>query len=329
MRFGTALPCITPIGTPKWSNSQVVDGIEAVAKRADDLGYDWVTCCDHPVIPAESASFMGTRWFDPIATLGYAAGITTRVKLLTSVIILPYRSPFDIAKSMGTIDSLSGGRVIFGVGVGHLQREFEALKANYAERGAVTDEYIQVIKALWSTDVASYHGKYWDFTDMMVAPRPAQQPHPPFWVGGNTKLAVRRSALLGEAWYPFSITPEEYRVKADYAREVAAKAGRKTPLEMVAPLAPVEPAAVAPPTGPAAAPAYKAKPGEKVPYYVKASGTPVASPSLTTADQVCESIRRYRDAGATAVNVHFRYRELSPLLEALEWFAREVVPQFP
>ncbi|MBI3744622.1 MAG: TIGR03619 family F420-dependent LLM class oxidoreductase, partial [Chloroflexi bacterium] len=239
IKFGTSLPCIHPIATPKWGVEAVVDCVEAVAKKADALGYEWVTCCDHAVIPEETASHMGTRWFDPIATLGFAGGMTKRVKLLTSVIVVPYRSPFNIAKSLGTLDSLTNGRVIFGAGVGHLEREFRTLGANYEERGAVTDEYIEIIKALWSEDSATYHGKYWDFDGMMIAPRPVQRPHPPVWVGGNGKLAVRRAVLHGQGWHPFMVTLAEYRDNVKYAKELAAKVGRKEPLEFVAGVGPI------------------------------------------------------------------------------------------
>ncbi len=112
-------PCVSPMGTPPWPDAEVVTSVEAVARKAGDLGYEWVTCCDHAVVPQQSAEVMGTRWFDPVATLGFVAGMTSRVKLLSSVFVLPYRSPFDLAKSMGSLDSLSNGRVILGVGVGH------------------------------------------------------------------------------------------------------------------------------------------------------------------------------------------------------------------
>src|SRR5947209_6944625 len=112
VKFGLGLPSVHPIGTPAWDDARVVEGIVEVAKAADRLGYAFVTCCDHPVIPRAASQFMGERWFDVIATLGFAAGHTERVQLLTSVVILPYRTPFDIAKSMATLDSLSNGRLI-------------------------------------------------------------------------------------------------------------------------------------------------------------------------------------------------------------------------
>lgn len=302
MRFGLGLPCIHPMGTPPWSDDQVVAGVEAVAKRADALGYDLVSCCDHSVIPIERGGEMGARWYDALATLSYVAGMTTRLRVLTSVLILPYRTPFDVAKAYGTLDTLSGGRLILGVGIGHLVREFEAMKANYRERAALTDEYIRILKALWSKDSAGFKGKFWSFDPVMISPRPAQQPHPPIWVGGNSKAAARRAALYGEGWHPFSITPAEYRENAEAAREVIAKTGRTAPLVMNAPVGPVAPAAVH----------KRALEG-----------------ALTNAEETCAKIQEFVEAGATNIYVNFRYRELAPLLETMDWFAKEVMPKYP
>ena len=324
VKFGMSLPCVMPVATPPWPDDKVVDGIEAVAKKADQLGFEYVACCDHPVIPKEAAKPMGTRWFDPIATLGFAAGITTRVKLLTSVVVLPYRTPFDIAKSMATLDSLSGGRLIFGVGVGHLQREFEALGANFAERGAVTDEYIEIIKALWTNDAATYHGKYWDFEGMMVSPRPVAEPHPPVWVGGNAKAAVRRAILHAEGWHPMQMAPEEYKGMIAYARKVMKESGRTKPMEFNSRIDGIDPGAVSgakPVSGPST------MSGKEAPYYARAASGPRTAPSITTAEALIARIHEYRDAGATMVNIGFRYTELAPLLESMDWLAQEVMPK--
>ncbi len=301
MKFGLGLPCIHPMGTPPWTDDQVVAGVEAVAKKADALGYDLLSCCDHSVIPAERNPDMGHRWFDALATLSYVAGMTRRVRVLTSVLVLPYRSPFDVAKAYGTLDTLSGGRLILGVGIGHLVREFEALKANYAERAAVTDEYIQILKALWSKDAAGFTGKYWSFDPVMISPRPSQQPHPPIWVGGNSRAAAKRAALYGEGWHPFSITPEEYRDRIAAVNEVIARTRRTAPLVRNAPVGVIAPAAV-----------HKSPlPG-----------------ALATAEQTCAKIQEYLDAGATNIYANFRYRELSHLLESMDWFAKEVMPRY-
>ncbi|MBM4406493.1 MAG: TIGR03619 family F420-dependent LLM class oxidoreductase [Chloroflexi bacterium] len=301
VRFGLGLPCIHPMGTPLWTDEQVVAGVEAVAKKADALGYDLVSCCDHAVIPAERNPDMGHRWFDALATLSYVAGMTSRVRVLTSVLILPYRSPFDVAKAYGTLDALSNGRLTLGVGIGHLVREFETLKANYTERAAVTDEYIQIIKALWSKDAAGYSGKYWTFEPMMISPRPVQQPHPPVWVGGNSTAAAARAARYGEGWHPFSITPGEYRDCTAVIRKVSAETKRQQPLTCNAPVGSIAPAAVH----------KSAIPG-----------------TLTSAEETCAKIQEYLDAGATNIYANFRYRELSHLLESMDWFAKEVMPKY-
>jgi alkanesulfonate monooxygenase SsuD/methylene tetrahydromethanopterin reductase-like flavin-dependent oxidoreductase (luciferase family) len=164
---------------------------------------------------------------------------------------------------------------------------------------------------------------------MMTAPRPVARPHPPVWVGGNGKLAVRRSVRFAEGWHPFMVRPAEFKQMTAYARELAAQTGRSAPWDATAPVGPVEPAAVSKSAGPGKAATFQKRADEKDPYYVKATTAPVVAQSLSTADQVCEQVRRYLDAGATAINVGFRYEELPPLLEAMEWFMKEVAPEFP
>ena len=327
MKFGVALPGIMPMTASGWSDVQVVEGIAAVAQKADALGLEYVSCCDHPVIPREHAGTIGTRWFDPVATLGFVAGMTRRVRLLTSVVVLPYRTPFEMAKALGTLDSISGGRIIFGVGVGHLEREFEVLGANYAERGPVSDEYIQIIKALWTSDSASFHGKYWDFENVVVSPRPVADPHPPVWVGGNAKASVRRAVLYAEGWHPMQLSIEEYRVLTDYAGRLIEETGRTAPMTFTARIEAISPGGIAA----SSEPPPEAEPerlGDDVPYHVRVSRGARTAVPLATAGEVCERVRGYAEAGATMMNLGFRFDELPPLLEAMEWAAEEVLPEF-
>ena len=290
MKFGLSLPCVQPIGSPPWTDEAVVDGIEAVALKADALGYDHVTCCDHAVVPKSYAPTMGVRWFDALSTLSFVGGITSRVRLLTSVMVLPYRSPHDVAKAFGTLDALTDGRVILGVGVGHLKPEFRTLQANYEERGAVTDEYMEIVRALWSRDAATYHGKFWSFDELMIAPTPAKGP-PPMWVGGNGRLAAERAGRLGDGWHPYNVTPEAFETGVDQAKEAAVRAGR-------------EPSALA-------------------------FNAPVGSvDSSAPAEEACRRIEQWRDAGATSAYVGMRHEELSHVLEAMDWLAAEVMPEF-
>jgi probable F420-dependent oxidoreductase len=243
---------------------------------------------------------MGAAWYEPAVTLGFVAGITQRIRLLSHVLILPYHNPLSVAKQYATLDQLSGGRVILGVGSGHLKPEFGALGASFDERGAVTDEYIRIIKTLWTNESASYEGRYFQFRDMHLAPRPMQQPHPPFWVGGNSRRAARRAAELGDGWVPFDVTPDEVRDRLDYVQSTLE--GRDGPLDVVVPASPIELTA-------------KAVDG----------GRAVFSGSQ---GQIIQDIRVFEAAGVTGMTVGFRSESLDEQLEKLEAFALEVMPAF-
>ena len=194
------------------------ENVMAVAIQAEAAGYAIIGVSDHLVMPAE----IGTPYaytsdgihpaaqagecFDVIATLAFLAGCTTRIKLLTSVAVVPHRPAVLTAKLLQTADILSNGRVIAGVGAGWQREEFDALGTPpFDERGAVTDEYIQAWKALWTQDRPSFHGKYSNFENIMFEPKPVSKPHPPIWVGGEIGPSLRRVAQLGDAWYPGSV----------------------------------------------------------------------------------------------------------------------------
>src|SRR5439155_1692427 len=193
-------------------------GKDAVAREAERAGFAWVSCSDHVAVPTSRAAAMGAVWYDAGSTLAFVAGATTRIELLSHVLVLPYRHPLVVAKQYGTLDRLSGGRVILGVGSGHLKPEFAALGADYDQRGRVTDEYIHAIGAAWEADVARFDGQTVAFRDVMVAPRPIQQPRPPIWVGGNSRAAVRRAARHAHGWIPWQLAPDDFAAAVAFAR---------------------------------------------------------------------------------------------------------------
>lgn len=168
----------------------------------EGLGYHSILSSDHVAITPDVALPYPAPLYEPISTLGWLAGVTEKVEIGTTVLIVPYRNPLETARSLANIDQLSGGRLILGVGVGWAQEEFAALKVPFRERGAITDEYLAAIKKLWTEDKASYEGKYVSFKDVSTAPRPIRQPHPPIWVGGSSDAALRRAIRLGDAWHP-------------------------------------------------------------------------------------------------------------------------------
>jgi probable F420-dependent oxidoreductase len=167
--------------------------IAAVARAADRSGFFYIAVCDHVAIPEDISARMGATWYDTVATLSWLAAQTTSTRLLSSVFNLSYRHPLATAKSFATLDLLSKGRVIIGVGAGHLEPEFAALGADFASRGQVADRALQVL------DVALRDGSV---DGMEVAPRAVQQPRPPIWVGGSAPAAVRRAARLADGWLP-------------------------------------------------------------------------------------------------------------------------------
>jgi probable F420-dependent oxidoreductase len=167
---------------------------------------------DHICVTPDVYSRYPDPFYEPMSTLGWLAGITTKIEIGTTVIILPYRSPLETAKICANVDQLSGGRLILGVGIGWAQQEFQALRVPFEHRGAITNEYLEAIKLLWTQDVASYEGRFVSFQDVHTAPRPVQTPHPPIWIGGPSDAALRRAVRYGDAWHPI-------RIRADWLRD--------------------------------------------------------------------------------------------------------------
>ena len=184
-----------------------------VARLAEDLGYHSVFVADHVMMPRTLASkYPYSRdgdfpydpdqdWLDPLVALGYLAGRTTRIRIGTSVTVLPMRHPIITAKQIATADHLSGGRVIFGVGVGWMAEEFRLLGASFADRGHRMDEYLALVKTLWTEKNPTFAGRYFQVSDCAITPKPVQKPHVPVWVGGDSPAALRRAAWLGDGWH--------------------------------------------------------------------------------------------------------------------------------
>jgi probable F420-dependent oxidoreductase len=169
---------------------------------AESVGYHFMMLGDHVTITADVQGRYPAPFYEPFTTLSWLAGLTRRVELGFTVIVVPYRHPLETARMAATLDRISGGRLIFGVGVGWARQEFEVLGLPFDKRGAMTDDYLGALKAAWTQDVASYHGRFVSFKDIYTAPRPLQRPHPPIWVGGSSDAALRRAVRHGDAWHP-------------------------------------------------------------------------------------------------------------------------------
>ena len=240
MQFGFSAPFRGPLATPA--------NLRTIAERAEALGYGVLSVSDHLIVPAkvapnypysDSGEFAWTAdgttdCMEQFTLLAWLAAVTSRIRLLTSVIVVPHRNPIFMAKSLATTDVLSEGRVTVGIGAGWMREEFEALNLpSFDARGRVTDEYVAVMKLLWSEPQASYDGEFFRFADVSADPKPEQRPYPPIWVGGESLPALRRTVALADGWYPFGTNPkfpmatvDAFVARRDRLFRLAEEAGR-------------------------------------------------------------------------------------------------------
>ena len=200
------------------------------ATLSEALGYHIIMTSDHIAITPDVQSRYPAPFYEPLSLLGWLAGVTTKIEIGTTVIIVPYRNPLELAKATANVDQLSDGRFILGVGIGWAQEEFHVLNAAYKSRGAVTNEYLAAVKLLWTQDVASYNGKFISFDDVHTAPRPIQTPHPPIWVGGPSDAAMRRTVRYGDAWHPIRIQMDWFKnTGIPRLKEISDEEGKSVP----------------------------------------------------------------------------------------------------
>jgi probable F420-dependent oxidoreductase len=212
VRLAVATPVVTlvPGAHARWEENGTIDDVARVAEAADRLGYHHLTCSEHIGVPAREAPRRGARYWDPLATFGYLAARTERILLATNVLVLGYHHPLEIAKRYGTLDVVSGGRLILGVGVGSLREEFDLLGAEFADRGARADDAIRALRTSMSQPEPAHHGEHLAFGGLVVDPC-AMQEHVPIWVGGRTLRSLRRAVTLADGWCPFAVSPEQVR----------------------------------------------------------------------------------------------------------------------
>jgi probable F420-dependent oxidoreductase len=210
VRLGIATPIVVrvPGRHAEWEREAGIAELTEIATAGDRLGYHHIGCSEHVAIPAALEAARGTTYWDPLATLGYLAAHTQRLRLLTNVLVLGYHHPLDIAKRYGTLDVVSGGRLIIGVGVGSLREEFELLGAPFDDRGARADDALAALRACLSQRDVSYDGTYYRYRDFVVDPC-AMQARVPLWVGGRTRRSLRRALTLADGWVPFALTLDD------------------------------------------------------------------------------------------------------------------------
>lgn len=310
MRYGFYLPTRGPTATR--------EGILALAREGERLGLHSAMVADHIVFPVESESVypytldgkhpsVGDA-VEAFSILGLVAGATERLRLVTSVLVLPYRNPVLTAKVAASLDVLSGGRLTLGVGAGWLKEEFAALASpDFARRGAVTDEWITIFKRLWSQSPASFEGRFYRYADIRCEPFPIQKPHPPIWVGGHSPAALRRTARHGDGWHPVGgvaaspLPPDEMRTHLDTLKRLTEAEGRDFSALTIS---------------------YKAA--------LYDSGMPLPDgsrrPFSGEPDQIAEDIRTFVRLGVHELIFDFRGKSIAESVERLQRFAAEIMP---
>ncbi|MFF7053415.1 LLM class F420-dependent oxidoreductase [Streptomyces griseorubiginosus] len=300
MRYGIQLPIQSQstIYAEPWEAEATPADLGGIARAADRAGFDYIAACDHVAIPRRLAPAMSTIWYDPVATLAFLAAVTERARLLSHVAVVGLRHPLLTAKQYATLDHLSGGRLVLGVGAGHVQEEFEALGVDFAHRGAVLDESIDALRsALGPEEFPEHHGKLYDFEGLGQRPRPVQS-HVPLWVGGSSPAAVRRAALKGDGWLPQGDPRDRLPAQIERLRRLRQEAGLEGPFTV----------------GAIAEPLYVGTPTWDVGRRTL-SGAP---------DALAESLRAYRAMGVDQIQVRFRSRSAAELLDQIEEFGTEV-----
>jgi probable F420-dependent oxidoreductase len=234
LRLGITTPVLTllPGGHASWEVDAGIEEVATVATTAESLGYYHLTCSEHVVIPADVAAARGSRYWDPLATFGYLAAVTSRIRLATNVLVLGYHHPLEIAKRYGTLDQVCAGRLVLGLGVGSLHEEFDLLEVPFDDRGARGDDALSALRASLSTNRPTYDGPYYRFSDVIMEPC-ARQASVPLWIGGRTARSLRRALELGDGWVPFGLRLADMADMVVRARHTPAWEDRDRPLDVV------------------------------------------------------------------------------------------------
>jgi len=233
MKFGMFLPSFGPMAT----GPGVVDTLLTITQKAEALGFDSLWVPDHVVLPTTIKSrypynYTGrfpipseASFLEPLSVLGYLAGVTQRVRLGTWVLVLPHRNPIVTAKMFATLDVLSRGRIILGAGIGWMEEEITLLGAPFKKRGALSDEYLRVMKELWTNPDPQFEGQFCRFSGIKCEPKPVQQPFP-VWIGGHSARAMRRVVEFGAGWVAASRSFAAFQESCEALKAAAARAGR-------------------------------------------------------------------------------------------------------
>ena len=292
MRLGLITPIVTrhPRNDAAWTEDAGPEALAAIARAADRLGYHHLTCSEHVAIPTVAVATRGARYYDPLATFGYLAALTTRIRFVTHVLVLGYHHPLAIAKRYGTLDRLSGGRLVLGVGVGTLAEEFALLGAEFTARGPRYEDAIRALRASFGRREPRYAGTHHRFEGFVVDPCGVQS-DVPIWLGGRTARSLRRAVALADGWDPFGLELDELTALVTRARTSREWEARSAPLALVLAID-----RLLDPT----------RPDER--------------------RALVERAEAFRAIGTSILNLRFRHDGLAHYLEQLDVVAREVAP---
>lgn len=300
--YGMQLPiqAQSSVFAADWERSAGPPELLQIAQACDRNGFFYVAACDHVCVPRERAAAMSTTWYDTVATLGYLAAATKNVRLMSHVYILPYRHPLLSAKAFSTLDALSNGRVILGVGAGHLEGEFATLGVEFKRRGKLLDEAIDLVKKAFLDEYPVHDGPTWPVREMGQTPRPVQRPRPPIWVGGSTPAALKRAAERGDGWLPQGTPRAELPQAIATIREHRKKTLGDVPIEI----------------------------GTMSEWlYVGTPSFDVGANARTgKAEEIAAHLRGLKDIGVHHFGVRFRARSCAELLDQVDAFGSGVAP---
>jgi probable F420-dependent oxidoreductase len=299
MKFGITIP-------NNWGVEDVKQ-VLAFGPLAEELGYDSIWVMDHLFNTGYIRQRLDDKsYYHPLATLSYLSATTQRVALGTSVMVLPYHNPVALAKYVATLDQMSDGRVILGVGVGAMTEEFEALGIPMRQRGALTNESIAVMRELWTNQDPEFDSQRWHFADLKFAPKPKQKPHVPLWIGGASAGAIKRAAAVGDGWHPTGLSPDQFRTVSQELKQMAEGAGRGANAVTMSIRVEVE--------------AHGGPSSDRAQNRARLPGDNI--------EMMSHGIRDYQSAGVEHIVLALNTGDVPRLKELMQTIASKVIPQF-